>query len=840
MAARPDLLSSMSEMPTFQPATEMTERGNVIRRNSNGTISIFAKGAREDDEDQVTHDPKEVAPRNWNDNLAKKLDPQERMHIADELIDYFETDERVREQHFQRMADAMELLGITDLPEVSSPFDGASTVTHPLIAEACTQFQARAIEEMFPPAGPVKPYIVGKVTTKKQEQGDRLADYMNYQLTESDSEYYWSTDQMLFYLPLSGSAFKKIYIHPITGMTTSRFVTAEDFVIPYNARSLQSAPRYAHRYEMSGNDVKRAQEKGTFFSGARLIDSPNLALERAKDQFGRGSIEDVSDSVMPFIHEDDVTYTMIEYHIDYRMPWDDDEKIAPPYIITVEKESREVMAVRRNWRHKDETKQKRVWFVHYKYLPGLGFYGFGLLHIIGSLAKAVSGAIRALLDAGAVANLQGGFRSKELKISGEVRFIPGMWQPVDCSLDDLNKGFFNIPAKEPSAALATLTSNLIEEGRRFATITENMVGDADNRGPVGTTLALIEQGSKVFSGIHKRLHKAAREEFKLIAQLNFEFMEVDEYPYEVQGEERSVLRTDFDGRVDVVPVSDPNIWSQTQRIALCQAGMEMMKTDPDLYSKKARVKMHQAMYRALRFPEWQVILPDLKDQNTDAVTENMDFMTGRAGKVFVQQDHAAHIAVHMNFAQHMSAENPELYKHIDPAVQAHILEHRAYLYREEVEEQLGVKLPYVDLDEDEEREEMPDEIERMISAAVAARLKPPPPPPEETEENQALMGEEDRKDVEAIGKLKRGLAEHAQKQRITDDAHEKEERRKDEAARAEQKRKDDEARAEQRRREAEARQELRQDRREGDVAIDITKRKAQATFAGAKKKTKKR
>jgi uncharacterized tellurite resistance protein B-like protein len=830
MAARADLLSGMSEMPTFQPAIQATER-NVITRNSDGTISIRPKRSANDvgEAGEVKH--KDATPKDWNVNLADKLDPKERMTIADELIDFFETDERVRETHFRRMADAMELLGITDIPEESAPFKGAATVTHPLIAEACTQFQARAIEEIFPPAGPVKAYIAGKADQKKIEQGDRLADYMNYQLTEADSEYYWSTDQMLFYLPLSGSAFKKIYIDPITGMTTSRFVTAEDFVVPYNARTLQTAPRYAHRYEMNENDVMRAQEKGTFLEHARLVDSPNIANDRMKDNFGRGSMEDVADSRDPVTHEDDVIYTMIEYHIDYRMPWDDEEEIAPPYIVTVERESREVMAVRRNWKHNDDAKQKRVWFVQYKYLPGLGFYGFGLLHIIGSLAKAVSGAVRALLDSACVANLQGGFRSKELKISGELRFVPGMWQPVDCSLDDLNKGFFNLPAKEPSAALATLTSQLIEEGRRFATITENMVGDADNRGPVGTTLALIEQGSKVFSGIHKRMHKSAREEFKLIATLNYEFMVVDEYPYEVQGEERTIFKKDFDGRVDIIPVSDPNIWSSTQRIALVQAGMEMMKADPEVYPKKARVKMHQMMFRALRFPDWEVILPDQKDQRSDPVTENMDFMVGHSTKVFPDQDHAAHIAIHMNFAQHQAAENAELYSNIDPVVQAHIMEHKAYAYRQQIEQQLGVQLPYKDLDDDEEQEDMPAEVERMISAAVMKKLTPPPPTPQQNEEQQQAQetlslakAKDDALDIQTIGKVKRDDATHAAKMARDKQAFDAEQKRKAEEFAAEQKRQDEEHRAE-----------LRQQQRAGAVVIDIQKKKAKATFAGAKK-----
>lgn len=833
MAARADLLSSMSEMPTFRPAVQETDR-NIITRNQDGTISIRPKepgAGYAEDEEEVSHS--QAPPKKWNENLAKKLGPTERMHIADDLIDFYETDIRVREKHFERMGDALELLGLTDIPDSDAPFRGAATITHPLIGEACTQFQSRAMEELFPPSGPVKPYIVGKSSEKKEQQGDRLADYLNYQLTEADEEYYWSVDQMLFYLPLAGSAFRKCCLDPITGMTTSIFVKAEDFVIPYYARSLQTAPRYCHRYEMTGNDVKRAQEKGTFISGARLVDSPNVALDRASENFGRGNIEDIADDRMATVHEDDVVYTMLEYHIDYSMPWDNEDDIAPPYIVTVEKESREVMSVRRNWKYDDDTKRKRIWFVHYKYLPGLGFYGFGLLHIIGSLAKAVSGAIRALLDSAAVANLSGGFRSKDLKISGELRFEPGVWEPVDCSIEDLSKGFFNIPAKEPSPALAKLTEELIAEGRRFATITENMVGDADNRGPVGTTLALIEQGSKVFSGIHKRMHKAARQEFKMLATLNYEFMDVDEYPYEVQGEERTILRSDFDGRVDVIPVSDPNIWSQTQRIALMQAGMELMKADPDLYPRKARVKMHQRMYKALRFPGWEDILPDLEDQNTDPVTENMDFLVGRATKVFPQQDHAAHIAIHMNFAQQQAADNPDLYKNIDPAVQAHIMEHRAYAYREMVEQQLGIKLPFIDLDDDETREEMPENVERQISAAVARTLKPVQPNAQQQQAAQEILDEaaakDQARDIETIGKLQARAAETAAKIKSDREAFEEKQRQEREAFDAEQRRKQEEHRLE-----------MQQERRAGNQEIDIARRKSQATFRPPPKKKKAR
>ena len=800
--AREDLLSTLQPLPTFAPSEERTEN-NVIQRNEDGTITVVPIGEFQEFRG-IDHGQEEMTPDDWNENLADALAPQERIAIADELIEYYEIDEQVREHHFDRLRDGLRLIGLEDAPASDTPFNGASTVQHPLIAEAITQFNARAMEEFFPPQGPVKAWIVGdEITDEKRAQGDRLQDYMNYQLTEEDDEYFDNTDQMLFYLPLSGSAFKKVFIDPITGMTTSRFVTAEDFIVPYHAKTLKSASRYCHKYEMEENDVKRAQVAGTFLEDARLVPTPQILVDK-NVSFSRYDMEDVADDRTPNQHYDDTIYTILEYHIDYQMPWDDDDEIAPPYIVTVEAESREVLGVRRNWKHDDDTMQKRVWFAHYKYLPGLGFYGFGLLHIIGSLALALSGSIRALLDSAAVANLQGGFKAKEAKVAGEIRFTPGEWQDVDMTADELEKAFFNLPVKEPSTALATLAQQLAEDGRRFATTTENMVGDASNTGPVGTTLALIEQGSKVFSGIHKRMHRSARQEFKMMAELNFEFMEVDEYPYEVQGEERSILKADFDGRVDVIPVSDPNIWSTTQRIAQVQAGLELVGADPELYSKKSRVTLHRRMHQALRTPDIDEILPELKDNPVDPVTENMNFMVGKGAQAYPDQEHEAHIAIHMNFAQTQAAENAETYQMLDPMVQAHVMEHKAYAYRQQVEAELGIPLPPHDLADDTENEELPAEVEQMISIAVARKLRPPPPPapsPEEEEAQAQAEAEEEAKDAKVIGELERlrakttQEAEHAQEEFQASEARKEEEfdaeeRRKDEAAKKEQKRKD--------------------------------------------------
>jgi len=799
--AREDLLSTLQPLPTFAPAEERTDK-NVIQRNDDGTITVvpideFEQGSN------IEH-RKDANPDDWNENLADALSPQERIAIADELIEYYEIDEQVRETHFDRLRDGLRLIGLQDAPASDTPFNGASTVQHPLIAEAITQFNARAMEEFFPPQGPVKSFIAGDdITEEKRKQGDRLQDYMNYQLTEADDEYFDNTDQMLFYLPLSGSAFKKVFIDPITGMTTSRFVTAEDFVVPYHAKTLQSASRYCHKYEMMENEVRRSQAAGTFIEDARLVPTPQILVDK-NVSFTRYDMEDVADDRTPTQHYDDTIYTILEYHIDYAMPWDDGDEIAPPYIVTVEAESREVLAVRRNWCCEDETLQKRVWFSHYKYLPGLGFYGFGLLHMIGSLALALSGSVRALLDSAAVANLQGGFKAKEAKVAGEIRFTPGEWQDVDMTAEELSKAFFNLPVKEPSNALATLAAQLAEDGRRFATTTENMVGEASNTGPVGTTLALIEQGSKVFSGIHKRMHQSARQEFKMMAKLNYEFMEVDEYPYEVQGEERSILKQDFDGRVDVIPVSDPNIWSTTQRIAQVQAGLELVGADPELYSRKSRIHLHRRMHEALRTPDIDEILPEEEDEILDPVTENMNFMVGKGARAFMNQEHSAHIAIHMNFAETQAIDNAEMYSQLDPMIQAHVMEHKAYAYRQEVEAELGIPLPEHDLNDPAENEELPEEVEKMISIAVARKLRPPPQPEEGmSEEDEEAMAREEEieeaKDLKAIGELERVRLKATTEAGIAQEKFQAEEARRQEEFEAEEDRKTAAAKAQEKR-----------------------------------------
>ncbi len=795
--AREDVGSFVEELPATQPKVQRAGNGAVITQQGEDTIVDL------EPDDAVPYQAPEMDP-DWHANLADQLSSTERHAIADQLLEYVVLDKQVREHHFRRIKDGLELLGLKDLPESDTPFDGAATVTDPLIGEAVVQFQSRAIEELFPADGPVKAAILGEVNQEKEEQAERLEDYMNYQLTVEDQGYFWDVDQMLFYLPMSGSAFKKIYIDPITEMTTGRYVTAEDFIVPYYCKDLQSATRYAHEYTMEGNNIKRAQVDGQFLKDAFLVPSPQIQSDK-NVSFTDENMEDVADDRVPVVHEDDEVYKLYEYHIDYEMPFGDPEiteeiDIAPPYIVTIEEESREVLSVRRNWKKGDEKYRKRVWFSHYKFLPGLGFYGFGYLHIIGALAKAASGSLRAILDTAALSNLPGGFKSKKAKISGEHRFTLGEFRDIDMSPEDLQQAFLPLPVNEPSPALATTYENLIQRGKEFMGVTEVITGGADNRGPVGTTLALIEQAGKPQSAIHKRLHKAMREELSLMAQLNFELMDRDEYPYELGGESKVVLKQDFDGRVDVIPVSDPNIFSSVQRIAQSQGVLELVESAPDLYGEKGRKEAHRRMLAALKVPEVDKLLPeDATPKNLDPVSENQMMATGLPVQVMTTQDDDAHMAVHQTFAEMMAMGEPELWKQVEPVFMSHKMEHLVSQHRKEIEQMLGMELPPFDLYDEAETEDLPPEIEQMLSQAIAAKQRQlaqekeaaeggPPLTPEEAE----VKAIEDAKDAETIGKLERMKAEHQEKQRQAAEEHVQEMTQKQEAFTAEETRKNTE------------------------------------------------
>jgi hypothetical protein len=788
----------MSEMPQERKLRGTARVGNArIRSLDDETMEITL------DDDGLFKDEKISSEGDFHENLAEYLYTGDRKIIARDLIEFFEIDKESRADWEERVSTALHMLGIKKMPSENLPFPDAANVIHPGIATACVQFQARAIEEFFPPAGPVKAIVIGAATRERQQQADRVENFMNWYYTDGDKGYFPDTDQLLFKLPVYGSVFRKSYPDPRNGRPMQRHVNGWDFIAPYNGQDLESMSRYCHRYYMNGNDVRRSIARGFF----RDIDLPkgNITVRLGLQEEDRP--DDAADDRTPSMHEKDDVYEILEYHLDYELPNQLDAEYADfalPYIVFVERSTQEVLRIERNWREEDPECEKRVWFTHYRYLPGLGFYGFGLLHIIGSLGEAATGAVKALLDAAARNALSGGFKSKDLKIGGDVVLEPGMWKDVDASPEELEKGFYTPPVPTGLEPLFNMLEILTTGMDRFSVTTEAMVGDAPTNGPVGTMLAMIEQGSKLISGIHKRTHASARHEFSLFCELVSDFSPYEQYPYAVEGEDRIVFRADFDERVDVLPVSDPNIWSSTQRIALSQATLQIVTSDPETFGKEQRHEAYRRMFEALKVPQIDSLLPEEQvEPYLDPVSENMRMMTGQHVKAWPHQEHEAHLAVHENWlAIQQATLAPEVLQILLPQGMAHIQEHKAYLYQQQVMQALGLPLPIMDVSGKPE-EPMPPELEAALARATAQALLPVPDP-EADAETQAAMSEEQRKDMAAT----------------------REQERKDMASAREEERKDLKAMLEARRTASKGALELHSAARESSQRLDSTGRES--------------
>lgn len=724
----------------------------VVRRGDSATVDFDPGASRMSQDDSDDHSA----------NIIGDFDGNELAAMANSIIDWVDVDLEARRDWERRMEQAMELLGLNNIPLEELPFDGASAVTYPLIGEAVVQFQSRAIEEIFPSEGPVKVKVVGESTLKKTEQAERVKNHMNYQITDQDRSYFWQVDQMLFYLPLGGSAFKKTYFDSISNMVVGRFVKSPDLIVPYIATDLASAPRYTHRMYKNTSEMKKLFASGFY----EKFELPNVtAFTNDSENDAQRDFEDQADDRTKTPHTDDALYTLYECHCDMEFETDQDRygRDAPlPYIITIERETRKVASIRRNWKQDDPFFMKRLWFTHYKYLPGLGFYGFGLLHMIGSVAESASATIRAMLDSAAFANMQGGYVSNDAKFKpGDEHIAPGVYKEVNMSAEELNRAFYTPPYKEPSAALGRLFEVLIDASKAFSSSTEVMTGEAKNTGPVGTTIALIEQGSKPFSAIHRRLHMAAAEEFHLRAELNFEFLP-DQYPYKVEDADSVVMRDDYNGEVDVIPISDPNIFSTTQRIAQGQALIELSDAHPQLYNQ---MEVHKRFLKAMRIPDYEALLKENKPVRSDPVNENMKIIQGAAATAFIEQDHAAHIQVHINFINGLA---PEALEVIGPTMQAHLSEHFAYKYFNEMNRMMGGKLPPPGTFSEEQPidPEMETQIAQMAASMPLIQIMEPGD--SVNPEDESFEADERRKD----------------------EAHANEERRKDEAAFADMRRKE--------------------------------------------------
>lgn len=721
-------------------------------------------------------------------NLAQYMSASQRYGLAQRLCEYARTDLESR-KHWEDMTEtALRLLGIEKIDASNLPFPGAAAVQHPVLAEACVQFQANAIQEFFPATGPVKGEHAGEATEESEARVRRAESFMNFYLTTEDPGYYADTDQMLFYLPIAGSVFRKGWTDPRNGLPRSRYVKAEDFIVPYTARDLENCSRYAHRYTMTGSEIRRAMARGEFID----VDLPRPPPIENEENSGQ-RLEDAADRRQRVVHEDDEIYEIYEYHIEISLPEGvdelDDGRFELPYIITVDATTQEILSIRRNWREDDPERRKRIWFTHYKFLPGLGFYGWGFLHVIGSLCEAVSGSVRALLDSALMATLQGGFRAKDGAKSGSsIQIEPGKWKDVDATYEELQKTFYTPPFREPSPALHQLFVSLVQDARRFASLTEVLVGQADNKAPVGTTIALIEQSMKLFSAIHKRIFAAAREEFRILAELFFEFAPYDEYPYHVAGEAKYALREDFDPRtVDFIPVADPNIVSDVQRISISQAVLEIIKAFPHLFGVEEQVEAVRRFLQALRVPDFERIAPRVPTPiRIDPIGENARAMIGQQIRAFPGQQHELHKAAHWRQIEIARNTLPaDQFEQVYTILMSHIREHEALQMLELVSSQMqqstGVPLPPIDIYRADES--LPPDVEMALTIAAAQNLPPVPPPhPMSVGAQQAAESDQAAKDAEAQAKIERETAafvarlkqqehEHAQRLRHREEEH---------------------------------------------------------------------
>ena len=689
----------------------------------------FAEGAPSDNlqveevgDDVLIGDPEldEVKEEdsNFDANLAEDMSDKELNRTASDLIGFYNTDREARSEWEERYKKGLKTLdpdGGMEESEEERAVRGLSTVVHPLISEAATQFNAKAIAELYPSGGPVKAVIIGDPSEELEEQARRVREYMNYQITQEMPEYFPDLDQMLFHLPLVGQTFKKVWWDTNLERQCSQFVKAEDFVVAPESKDLYTSLRYTHVIRMPKNDYNRYVEAGWYLP----TKDKGGDLDPSGDTIG--DIEGVDQNADD---AEDEVITLLEMHV-YEFFEDEDAEVAIPYVVTIDYDNEHVVSIRRNWKEDDEKKKRRDWFVSYKFLPGLGFYGFGLYHLIGGLGKAATGSLRALLDSAAFANMQGGFKLRGRVAGGEIQVNPGEFVDLDATVDDVNKAIMPLPFKEPSGSLFNLLGFIVDAGQRFASTADLNVGDVNPNAPVGSTVALIEQGSKAFSAIHKRLHYSQGQEFKLISSLNAENLP-EQFTFSSIGGSSEVFAADFNDRIDVLPVSDPNIFSTAQRIAQAQAVLQMAQSAPDMHNM---YEAYKRMYEAIRIPNIDEILMKPEEApRMDPIDENMSVMYGKAIKAFPDQDHDSHIAVHMQFIQDPSlAGNPGA-KGMLPVLIAHIAEHVALLYRVRMEAGVGVPMPPIPdfKASDYQPKDIPADLDNLISQRAAQVVQQAP------------------------------------------------------------------------------------------------------------------
>ena len=628
----------------------ITDREKQPSASSNEPVDVVVEG----------EEPPVEAPAedNFYKNLVEEIDERDLKKLAAQLISDFNNDKETRKEWEQTYTKGLELLGFKYNFQ-TRPFKGASGVTHPLLAEAVTQFQAQAYKELLPPEGPVRTQIIGVQNQEREDQATRVADFMNYMLTEKMEEYTPEFDQLLFYLPLAGSAFKKIYYDEVMERAVSKFIPAEDLVVPYYVTNLKDCERITHVIKMTENEIKKKQVAG-FYRDIELSppQDKRTDLQRKYDE-----LEGVSKT-----GDFENTYSILEMHVDLDIEDEDNVKI--PYIVTMDEQSQEILSIYRNYKKEDPKQQKISYFVHFKFLPGLGFYGFGLIHMIGGLSTAATSALRQLLDSGTLSNLPAGFKSRGMRIRDDEQPIqPGEFRDVDAPGGNIKDQFQLLPFKEPSAVLYQLMGYCVEAGQRFAGIASMQVGDGNQQAAVGTTIALLERGARVMSAIHKRLYYSMKQEFSILSRVFAEYLP-PVYPYDVYGGERTIKQADFDDRVDVLPVADPNIFSMAQRITLAQTQLQIAQTNPQIHNI---YEAYRRVYNALGTKQIdEILLKPEKPTPKDPAIENMEGLQMKLPKAFAEQDHDAHIMAHKMFMQSRMVQiNPPVYA----LFQGHISEH---------------------------------------------------------------------------------------------------------------------------------------------------------------------
>ena len=663
------------KLPSEDELVEAAESTEDVPPNPDNTEVIQG----EDGSVEINFEPGAASPEGGGDhyaNLAELLPDDVLDDLGSSLFDNYTQYKASRKDWEDGYTKGLDLLGFK-YKDRTQPFQGASGATHPVLAEAVTQFQAQAYKELLPAQGPVRTQTIGVSDRAKEEQSQRVKDFMNYQLMDKMKEYEPEFDQMLFYLPLSGSAFKKVYYDELLQRAVSKFVPADDLIVPYTATSLDDADAVMHTIKVSENDLRKKQVGGFY----RDIEVNPSYMQETEVEKKERELEGGRKS------RDEDIFQLIECHINLDLDGfeDRDEAGEPtgiklPYVVTIETGTRKVLSIRRNFKLDDPTKQKIQYFVHFKFLPGLGFYGFGLIHMIGGLSRTATAALRQLLDAGTLSNLPAGFKQRGIRIRDDAQSIqPGEFRDVDAPGGNIRDAFLPLPFKEPSATLLQLMGVVVNAGQRFASIADMQVGDMNQSAAVGTTVALLERGSRIMSAIHKRLYVAMKQEFKLLADV-FKTYLPPEYPYDVVGGQRNIKQTDFDDRVDIVPIADPNIFSQTQRISMAQTELQLATSNPQIHNL---YQAYRSMYEAIGVKDIDKILPPPKQpMPMDPATENILALSGKPFQAFKGQDHRAHITVHLNFmATNLARNNPVVLG----SLEKNIFEHISLMSQEQIE-----------------------------------------------------------------------------------------------------------------------------------------------------------